>query len=301
VFYLGEQEKSSNFKYRFVLTTDADNRKISMSFPTRSILENLEEFLHSGDCVILNYNTLLKFINPNMNLECEFEIKAIELSTNISDGVSQQNLCSEPDVHFSFIGLSRRHRKSHKYESQPSTGFTDKHASFFKPGRCSHGRRFKHCRICRYSTVLTNTPGYNVASGTLPSQNNQPQTVLYCAPGVNFMEGASAVGNVLPSAPAERDLYPDPKGNISPDISKDVTSFDEKLSYSDRSLSEQKSSYRLPTGYVLPNSSSDSPWKCPICEQIAPSVPVSLPGTGWHVSSSVPDSKRCHMCGQIIQ
>ena len=301
VFYVGEQEKSSNYKYRFVLTTDSDNMKISMSFPTRSILENVEELFHSGDCVILNYNTLLKFINPNMNLECEFQINAIELATDISDGVYQPNLCAQPDVHISLIGRSRRLRKFHKYESQPSSVSTDKLASVFKPGRCVHGRRFKHCRICRYSTVLTNTPGSNVASGTLPPQHNQPQTALYCAPGINFMDGASAVRNVLPSAPAERDLYPDLKGNISPDLSKDVTSCDEKRSYSDRSLLAEKTSYGLPTGYVLPNSSSDSTWKCPVCEQIVPGVPVSLSGPGWHVSNSVPDSKRCRMCGQIIQ
>jgi hypothetical protein len=63
----------------------------------------------------------------------------------------------------------------------------------------------------------------------------------------------------------------------------------------------EKTSCSLPTGYVPSNSSSDSFWKCPICSQIVPRGPVLLSQPGWHVSSSVPDSKRCKMCGQIIQ
>ena len=247
VFYVGEQEKCSNYTYRFVLTTDSDNRKISMSFPTRSIMENLEELLNSGDCVILNYNTVLKFINPDMNLECEFQINAIELAEVISDGVSQPHSCAETHVHS--------------------------------------------------STVLINTPGSNVASGTNPLQNNQQQTVLNCAPSVNLTEGASANYNSLQSAPAKTDLYSDPKGNISPALSKGVKSVDENLSYSDRSLLTEKISYNWHAGYVLSKSSSESFWKCPICEQIAPIFPVSLPQPEWQVSSSVPDSKRCKMCG----
>jgi len=242
-----EQEKCSNYTYRFVLRTHADNRKIAMYFPTRSIMENLEELLHSGDCVILNYNAVLKFLNPDMNLECEFQINAIELAEVISDGVSQPHSCAETHV--------------------------------------------------RSSTVLTNTPVSNVASGTIPLQNSQQQTVLYCAPGIHLTGGASANYNSLPSAPAKTDLYSDPKGNISPALSNDVKSCEEKLSYSDRSLLTEKSSYNLTAGYVLSKSLSESSWKCPICEQIAPIVPVSLPQPEWQVSSFVPDSKRCKMCG----
>jgi len=296
VFYVGEQEKCSNYTYRFVLTTDSDNRKISMSFPTRSIMENLEEFLHSGDYVILNYNTALKFINQNMNLECEFQINAIELAEGISDGVSQPQSCAGPDVHSSQFGRSKWHR--HKHDSLHSPLSAVKHALVLKPGRCAHGKRFKHCKICRYSTVLTNTPVSNVASGTNPLQNNRQQTVLYCAPGVKLTEGASA-NNFLPSAPGKADFYSDPKGNISPALSNDVKPRYANLSYSDGSLLTEETSYSLPTGYVLPSSSSDSFWKCTICGQIAPVVPVSLPQPDRQVSNSVPDSKRCKMCGQI--
>ena len=294
VFYVGEQEKCSNYMYRFVLTTDSDNRKISMSFPTRSIMENLEELFHSGDCVILNYNTVLKFADPNMNLECEFQINAIELAEEISDGVSQPHSCAEPDVHSSQFGRSKLHRKHHKYGSLPSPVSAIKHASVLKSGRCAHGKRFKHCKICRYSTVLTNTPGSNVVSGTIPLQNNQQQTVLYCTPSVNLTEEASANYNFLSNAPATADLYSDPKGKILPALSNDVKSFDKKLSSSGRSLLAEKTSYSLPTGSVLSDNSSNS-WKCPVCDQIAPSGPVSLPQP-----SSVPNSKRCKMCGQII-
>jgi hypothetical protein len=259
-------------------------------------MENLEELLTSGDCVILNYNTVLKFIDQNMNLECEFQINAIELAENISDGVSRPHSCAEPDVHSSQFGPSKLHRRHHRYESLHSPLSAVKHASALKPGRCAHGKRFKHCKICRYSTVLTNTPESNVASGTVPLQNSQQQTVLYCAPGVNLTEGASANYNFLPSAPAMADLYSDPKGKISPALSNDVKSCDEKLSYSDRSLLAKKTSYSLTTGSVVSNSSSNSSWKCPVCDQIVPSGPVSLPQP-----SSVPDSKRCKMCGQIIQ
>jgi len=301
VFYVGEQEKCSNYMYRFVLTTDSDNRKISMSFPTRGIVENLEVLLQLGDCVVLNYNTLLRFIHPNLNLECEFQINAIELAEDISDGVSQPHSCAEPDVHSSHFGRSKLHRKHHKYESLHFPLSAVKYASVLKPGRCAHGKRFKHCKICRYSTVLTNTPGSNVASGTVPLQNNQQQTVLYCAPSVNLTESASVNYNFLPSAPAKTDLYPDPKGNISPTLSNDVKSCDKKLSFSDRSLLTKKITCSLPTENVPSNSLSDSFWKCPICGQIVPRDPVPSSQPGWHVSSSVPDSKRCKMCGHIVQ
>lgn len=294
VFYVGEKENCPNYTYRFVLTTDSDNRKISMSFPTRSIMENLEELLQSGDCVILNYNTLLKFINPNMNLECEFQINTVELPEDISNGVSQPHSRAE-------FGHSKGHRRHHKYESLHPLFSAVKHASVSKPGRCVHGKRFKHCRVCRYSTVLTNTPGSNVASGTIQLQDNQQQTVLYCTPDVNLTEGASANCSFLPSAPPMTGLYPNLKGDISPALSNNVKSCDEKLSYSGRSSLTEKTRYSLSTRDVLSKSSSDSTWKCPICDQIAPCVPVSLPQPDLNASIFVPDSKRCKMCGLVIQ
>jgi len=239
-----------------------------MSFPTRSIMENLEELLHSGDCVILNYNTVLKFINPDMNLVCEFQINATEIAEDTANGVGQPHSCAEPLVQNSQFGLSTLDHKDHKSESLHSPVSAVQHASVL-------------------NTVLTETPGSNVASGTNPLQKNQQQTVLYCAPGVNLTEGASANYNILQSAPTKTGLYPDLKGNISPALSNDVKSCDEKLSYSDRSLLTERASDSLPTGYVLSNNSSVSSWKCPICYQIAPIVPVSL----------THDSDRCKMCG----
>lgn len=298
VFYVGEEEKCLNYTYRFVLTTDSDNRKISMSFPTRSIMENVEELLQSGDCVVLNYNTVLKFLNQNMYLECEFKINATEVAADISDGVNQPNLCAEPGVHSSQYGRTKWHRKYHKYDSLRSSASPDVHRSLFKPGRCVHGKRFKHCKICKYSTFLKSTPESSAASGTPSIQNIQPPIVSYCTPSVNLTEGASANCNFLPSAPAKANLYPDLMGNISPALSNDVKSCDEKLSSSGRSLLAVKTSCSLPTGNVLSKSSSDSFWKCPVCDRMAPTVPVSLPQPG---SSSVPQSKRCKMCGLIKQ
>jgi len=234
-------------------------------------------------------------------LECEFQINAIELAEDTADVVSQPHSSAETHVHSSHIGRSKLHRKYHKYESLHSPLSAVKHSSVLKPGRCVHGKRFKHCKICKYSTVLTNTPGSNIASGTNPLQNNQQQTVLYCAPGVNSTEGATANYNILPSAPAKTDLYSYPKGNISPALSNDLKSYDEKLSYSGRSLLTEKTSYSSPTRDVLSKSLSDSTWKCPICDQIAPCFPVPLPEPGWKAPSSVPDSKRCKMCGLVLQ
>lgn len=299
VFYVGEQDKCSNYKYRFVLTTDSDNRKISMSFPCRNILENLEELLQSGDCVILNYNTLLQFLRPNMNLECEFHINAIEIDVDVSGGVSQPNLCAESHVSSSLFGRSRRHHRFRRHGNESSSGSSDKAVFIFKPGRCVHGRRFRHCRICKYSTVLTNTPGSNDASDTVSLQNNQPQTGFYCAPSSNFAEYASSDNNVSPSAPSEKNLHSDPVGNISPHLSSNVKSCDESCAFSDRSLSAEKNACGLSTGYVPSNPSSDLTWRCPLCEQTAPCIPASLPEPGWHVSSSIPGSERkCKMCGQ---
>jgi hypothetical protein len=306
VLYVGEEEKCCKYKYKFTLTTETDDKKISMSFPTRCILEDLEEILHSGDCVILKYNTILKFLNTNMHLECEFQINAIELDLNFAGEAGGRSTCAESDVHISLFGRSKRHRKIRRHEKDTS-GSSDKLAFVGKPGRCVHGRRFRHCRSCKYFATFPNTQGSSGEVCTDSLQSIAPPTGFYCEPSGHFVENASTkksyVGsNVSPSAPTEKDLHYDAVGNFSSNLSTDKEACFEKCEYSDIKLSAETNSYSLPSEHISSNLSSDSTWKCKLCEQTAPKFPNSLPEAGWHISSSPAGTKwKCKMCGKIRQ
>jgi hypothetical protein len=305
VLYVGEEEKSPKYKYKFTLTTECGDKKVSMSFPTRYILDNLEELLESGDCVILNYNTVLQFLNSNMYLECEFQINAIETHLDIAGGISQPDLSAKSDIHSSLFSRSKRHQRIRRHEEHTPES-SSKLVSVIKLRRCVHGRRLKHCRSCKYVTPLSNTPVSADASGTDSPQNIQSPTGFYCAPSGKFAENASAEkcpvdSKVSPSAPVEKLLYPDIAGKLSSNLSTDRKLYDEEYGYSGRSLSEGNTC-SLSDEYVPSYGLSDSTWKCAICEQIAPKVPGSSPDPGWHVTSYAADTKwKCKMCGQIRQ
>jgi hypothetical protein len=302
VFYVGEEEKSSKYKYKFTLTSESDDRKISMSFRTRCILENLDELFQSGDCVILSYSTVLKFLNSESYLECEFKINAIESHQNIASGTSQQDQSAEPDVHSSVFSPSRRHHRNRRHEKEHNLGSPDELVSVIKRRRCVHGRRFRHCTSCKYFAYLSNTTGS--ASTDSPQSSHSP-TGFYCAPSGHFAENASVEkshvdAKVFPSAPTEIPLYPDAVGKFLSNLSTGRKLCDEKYEYSGTSLPEEKSCM---SNYYDPACTSIDPtWKCAVCGQIAPRLPDSFSDPGWHVSSSPDDTKwKCKMCGQIRQ
>lgn len=78
VLYVGAKKKSSKFTYTFSITAENGLKKISMSFPTQSVVKSMEHVFAPGECVILPYDTVLKFLNPNKYLFCDFEISPVE-------------------------------------------------------------------------------------------------------------------------------------------------------------------------------------------------------------------------------
>jgi hypothetical protein len=77
VLYVGPKKNSSKFKYKFSLTTDNGMKNISMLFRTQSVVTSMEHFFTTGECVLLHYETVLKFLNSKKFLHCAFEISPV--------------------------------------------------------------------------------------------------------------------------------------------------------------------------------------------------------------------------------
>jgi hypothetical protein len=77
VLYVGPKKKSAKFTYKFSLTTDKGVKNISMIFRTQSVVTSMEKFFTPGDCVLLHYDTVLKFLNSEKFLHCAFEINPV--------------------------------------------------------------------------------------------------------------------------------------------------------------------------------------------------------------------------------
>jgi hypothetical protein len=92
VLYVGQKKKSSKFVYKFSLSTENGIKMISMCFRTRSVVQEMEKILTHGDCVVLHYDTVLKFLNSDKCLSCDFEIRPIETTSDIDKNQSN----SEP-------------------------------------------------------------------------------------------------------------------------------------------------------------------------------------------------------------
>jgi hypothetical protein len=304
VLYVGHEGRCSKYKYKFTLATENGDRKISMSFPTRHVLENFEEVLNSGDSVILKYNTILKFLNTNMYLECEFQINAIELDMDVAGGTDEGNLCAKFDVQNSPIRA--RYRWNLRHENS-NYGSSYKQVSVGKPGRCLHGRRFRHCRRCKHFAALSSEQGIVTQVCTDSAQNVQPQVEFYCEPRGCFVEDASqekiySDSKVAPSAPTEKVLHSDAVGNLSSDLSTVKEECYGKWEYSDTKLSADTKYCSLPDERISSNPSSGSTWKCKLCEQVVPKFPGPFPEPGWNTSVSPAGTKgKCKICGQIRQ
>lgn len=294
------QQNASKYTYKFVITSDSGDKKISMSFPTLSILENIEEVLQSGECVILNYNTVVKFLNTSSYLECELKISDVEADANDLQSCSEASVGVDVDQQHSSRHESRRHRRTRRHEVERKLGAPDA-PSYIKPGRCVHGRRVRHCRLCKYSRYL------QIAQGTGQETVPAPVPEFYCAPSSqlirNNREEKEDYVKMYPSAPFEKEekdgkeLFQDPNIHFAQTCTDESNACGE-MTYPSASLQANS----LPISKETSNLSSGTTWQCQLCHQTAPTGPTSKSESGWHTSTTPSGSKwLCKMCGQFRQ
>jgi hypothetical protein len=84
VLYVGPKKKSAKFIYKFSLKTDDGMKNKLMAFQTQSVVTSMEKFFSSGDCVLLHYDTVLKFLNSDVFLHCAFETNPV-VSASVRD------------------------------------------------------------------------------------------------------------------------------------------------------------------------------------------------------------------------
>jgi len=101
VLYVGPKKNSSKFTYKFSLTTDNGMKNISMLFRTQSVVTSMEHFFKAGDCVLLHYDTVMKFLNSDKFLQCAFEISPVGSASvhevNQSKHAASNDTNGEPD------------------------------------------------------------------------------------------------------------------------------------------------------------------------------------------------------------
>jgi hypothetical protein len=73
VFHAGSKTATEEFMYKF--SVKRNNDKISMSAICHSYLEETSAVLQPGECVVLPYGTLLKYLSKNSDLFCEIKIR----------------------------------------------------------------------------------------------------------------------------------------------------------------------------------------------------------------------------------
>jgi hypothetical protein len=145
VLYVGPKKKSAKFTYRFSLTTDNGMKNISMIFRTQSVVKSMEKFFTPGDCVLLHFDTVLKFLNSDKFLHCTFEIKPVVSASGHSvhqpKHAASNNRNSEPESLTEERDLFEQEVKRELMASfeNLSGGFHPHHADISKNGR--GGRR----------------------------------------------------------------------------------------------------------------------------------------------------------------
>jgi E3 ubiquitin-protein ligase SIAH1 len=91
VLCVGSKKKSSKFVYKFSLTTENGKKEISMRFQTRSVVLEMQQIFTPGECVVLHYDTVLKFLNSDKCLFCDFEISPIETALAVGKNPSKSD------------------------------------------------------------------------------------------------------------------------------------------------------------------------------------------------------------------
>jgi hypothetical protein len=101
VLHIGPKKKHSKFTYKFSLTTENGMKNISMLFQTQSVLKNMDNVFTPGDCVLLHYDTVTKFLNSENFLRCEFEISPIKTASggdrNLAKHGASNDVNCDPD------------------------------------------------------------------------------------------------------------------------------------------------------------------------------------------------------------
>ncbi|PNF30011.1 hypothetical protein B7P43_G05838 [Cryptotermes secundus] len=156
VLYVGPKKKSSRFTYMFSITTENGINKISMSFKTQSVVKNMKDIFTPGDCVLLHYDTVLKFLNSNKHLVCDFDIRPIETVSDVVKNNSKSGqsnaFTSDADgytVKREFIG-----KQTSPFESEFPVSYTNNPRGAYSDiswnGRgARRGRGYAHGRFVR--------------------------------------------------------------------------------------------------------------------------------------------------------
>jgi hypothetical protein len=127
-----------------------------MSFQTQSVVKSMENVFTPGDCVLLHYDTVLKFLNSNKYLLCDFEISPIETISDVEKNHSKSGrsngITSDTDsftVKREFVG-----KQTSPIENEFPGSYTNN-----PRGACSHiswngrggrrGRGYAHGRFVR--------------------------------------------------------------------------------------------------------------------------------------------------------
>jgi hypothetical protein len=88
VIYVGPENKSSKFSFRFTLTAINKIETISTCLITRSYSENIDEILKPGKCIAVHYDTIEKIFAVENKLPFKLEISKLSRS---NDGEPHNN------------------------------------------------------------------------------------------------------------------------------------------------------------------------------------------------------------------
>ncbi|KAJ9576374.1 hypothetical protein L9F63_006730, partial [Diploptera punctata] len=83
VFYVGPYEKSSDYKYRFSITTN-DGETVTGCSRTHSFLDDVENVLRQGKCIKLNHAIVQRSYTDNGHLPFRMEISKIIDNKNVN-------------------------------------------------------------------------------------------------------------------------------------------------------------------------------------------------------------------------
>lgn len=82
VIYVGPENKSSKYTFRFTLTAINKIETVSTCLITKSYSENIHEILKPGNCIVVNYDTIKEMFAIENKLPFKLEISKLKRSNN---------------------------------------------------------------------------------------------------------------------------------------------------------------------------------------------------------------------------